>query len=240
MYECHTYIILIIHTIINLKAHLPETLPKSGPCGEKAVSGRAMEGFVSVEKKLSFGKDPLFYPLPVLLIASYDINDKPNVMTASWGGICNSEPLSLCVSIRPERWTHASILKRKAFTVGIASESMAKAADYVGMASGRNEDKFAVTGWTAVKARQVDAPYVGECPVVLECRLTNTLELGTHTMMIGAVEDTKVDEACLTGGHPDISKIAPLAYDVVSRGYYNMGEKVAGAFFIGQALLKNK
>lgn len=190
--------------------------------------------------KRSLGALPLLYPLPVLLVGTYDADGKPNVMTAAWGGICASDPVSLTVSIRPERWTHDALLARKAFTVCIASRNMAASADYAGIASGRRFDKFPAAGFTPVRAEKVDAPYIAECPVILECSLSQTVRLGTHTMVIGAILDVKADEDCLdeSGGHPDILKVSPLIYDSGSRCYYSIGRREAAAFSVGKALLK--
>jgi flavin reductase (DIM6/NTAB) family NADH-FMN oxidoreductase RutF len=160
-------------------------------------------------------------------------------MTAAWGGICNAEPPCLGVSIRPSRLTHDALLTRKAFTVGIPSESMLVGTDYAGIMSGRRNDKFAVAGWTAVPAEHVDAPYVAECPVVLECSLIRSLDLGSHTLMIGAVRDVKADADCLdaSGGSPDIRKVAPLVFDAGARAYYGIGKKLGDAFSAGKALI---
>ena len=192
--------------------------------------------------KRSLGALPLLYPLPVFLVATYDVDGKPNVMNAAWGGICSSDPLSLTVSVRPERWTHDALIARKAFTVCIATASMAVAADYVGIASGRRYDKFSIAGFTPVRAEKVDAPYIAECPVVLECSLSQTVRLGVHTMMIGAILDVKADEDCLdaSGGFPDIFKVAPLIFDSGSRCYYSIGRRVGPAFSMGKVLLEKE
>jgi flavin reductase (DIM6/NTAB) family NADH-FMN oxidoreductase RutF len=192
--------------------------------------------------KRSLGVLPLLYPLPAFLVATYDADGKPNVMTAAWGGICSSDPLSLTVSVRPERWTHDAILARKAFTVCIASVNMAVSADYVGIASGRRYDKFPIAGFTPVRAEKVDAPYIAECPVVLECSLSQTVRQGTHTMMIGAILDVKADEDCFdeSGNSLDIFKVSPLLYDSGSRCYYGVGQLVGPAFSIGKAFLNKE
>lgn len=191
--------------------------------------------------KRSLGPLPLLYPEPALLVATYDADGKPNVMTAAWGGICSSDPLSLMVAVRPERWTHDALLARKAFTVGIPSEKMVEATDFVGIASGRRYDKFAMAGFTPVRSDKVDAPYIAECPVVLECSLSQDISLGVHTMMIGAIIDVKVDEGCLDGnGKPDIARIAPLVFDSGSRSYYGIGKLIAPAFSVGKSLLKKE
>ncbi|MDR3175654.1 MAG: flavin reductase family protein [Desulfovibrio sp.] len=190
--------------------------------------------------KRSLGPGTLLYPEPALLVCVWDADGKANTMTAAWGGICCSEPPSLAVSIRPERWTYAALLSRKAFTVCIPSEAMLAGADFVGMASGRRVDKFARAGFSAEKAEFVDAPYVAECPVVLECSLSDSLELGSHTLMIGVIHDVKADADCLdaSGEFPDIAKVAPLIYDAGSRAYYGVGRKLGEAFSIGKKLLR--
>ncbi|MDR2800519.1 MAG: flavin reductase family protein [Desulfovibrio sp.] len=186
--------------------------------------------------KRSLGPNTLLYPEPALLVCVWDAAGKANVMTAAWGGICCSEPPLLAVSIRPERWTYGALLSKKAFTVGIPSESMLAGADFAGMVSGRRMDKFSKAGFSALKAEFVDAPYVAECPVVLECSLSNSLELGSHTLMIGAILDVKADPGCLdaSGEFPDIAKVAPLIYDAGSRAYYGVGRKLGEAFSVGK------
>lgn len=195
---------------------------------------------MTIPRKRSLGPHPLLYPEPVLLVGTYDKEGKPNVMTAAWGGICCSEPLSLMVGVRTNRWTHDPMLERRAFTVSIATEKIAKEADFVGIASGRRYDKFAMAGLTPVKAEKVDAPYVGECPVVLECVLSQSVDLGAHTMMIGEILDVKADEDCLdaSGNHPDIAKVAPLIFDSGARAYFGVGRYIAPAFSVGKTLLK--
>ncbi len=195
----------------------------------------------SVMTKISLGAQPLLYPEPALLVCTYDTQGKANAMVAAWGGICSSEPLCLSVSVRPMRWTHDPLLKRKAFTVGIPSESMMTAADYLGIASGRHHNKLSATGLTAVRSEKVDAPYIAECPVVLECALRETLTVGSHVLMIGEIVDVLADKACMAEGkqYPDIAKVAPLIYDSGSKAYYSIGPKVGDAFSAGKAFLSD-
>jgi len=187
--------------------------------------------------KQSLGAKTLMFPTPVLLIGTYDGEGKPNLMNAAWGGICCSDPPCLNVSVRKSRHTYGAIVERKAFTVGIASESWMKQADYVGIASGRKVDKFAATGLTPVRSEIVDAPYASEFPVVLECRLLHTLELGVHTQFIGQILDVKADESVLgEDGLLDIMKIRPLVYDVSRKEYRGVGPLLGRAFSVGKEL----
>ena len=120
--------------------------------------------------KKSIGAQTLVYPAPVFVVGTYDLEEKPNVMTAAWGGICCSVPPCVAVSIREATYSYRNILDRKAFTISIPSEKYVKEADYFGMVSGKNVDKFSATGLTPAKSEVVDAPYVNEFPFVLECQ----------------------------------------------------------------------
>ena len=189
--------------------------------------------------KQSLGATTLLFPTPVLMIGTYDISGKPNLMNAAWGGICCSEPPCVAVSVRKARHTYPAIVERKAFTIGIASEPWFKQADYVGIASGKKEDKFAIAGLTPVRSELVDAPYAEEFPVVLECRLVHTFELGIHTQFVGEILDVKADTSVLAAdGLPDIMKIKPLIFDVAHKEYRGIGSLVGKAFSAGKELMK--
>jgi flavin reductase (DIM6/NTAB) family NADH-FMN oxidoreductase RutF len=186
--------------------------------------------------KKSLGARTLVYPTPVFVIGTYDPNGKPNVMTASWGGICCSQPPCVAVSLRKANYTHGNILARKAFTISIPSEDHVKSADYFGIASGRNVDKFAATGLTPVKGEWVDAPYVKEFPLIVECRLAHTFKLGLHTQFVGEVVDVKVEDSVMgDGGWVDIKKVKPLAFAPDTQGYYGIGKFIGKAFSIGES-----
>ena len=185
--------------------------------------------------KTSLGARTLLYPTPVLVVGTYDAEGKPNVMTAAWGGICCSQPPCVAVSLRKATYTYGNILARKAFTLSIPSEQHVKEADYFGLVSGRKVDKFAMTRLTPVRSELVDAPYVKEFPMVVECRLFRTLELGLHTQFVGEVLDVKVDEAALGGpSMADIKKVKPLVFTPDAQSYYGIGELVGQAFAIGR------
>jgi flavin reductase (DIM6/NTAB) family NADH-FMN oxidoreductase RutF len=185
--------------------------------------------------KQSLGAKTLLFPTPVLLVGTYDKDGKPNLMNAAWGGICNSQPPSIGVSLRKATYSYAAIMERKAFTVGIPSQSQMQAADYVGIVSGRDQDKFAATGLTPVRSDLVDAPYAAEFPFILECRLVHSFELGLHTQFVGEIVDAKADpEVLAEDGLPDILKIQPLIFDTAHRGYYGIGELLGQAFSVGK------
>lgn len=187
--------------------------------------------------KKSIGAKTIVYPTPLLLVGTYDKENRPNIMAAAWGGICCSKPPSVAVSLRAATYSHGSILERGAFTVNITPRSMVAQADYAGIFSGRDADKFAALGLTPIKAEFVDAPYVSEFPVVLECALVQTVEVGLHTQFVGEIKDVKVEDSCLReDGLPDILKVDPIMFAPVSREYYAVGDFVGKAFSIGKKL----
>ncbi len=187
--------------------------------------------------KQSVGAKTLAMPTPVWLVGTYDPAGKPNIMTIAWGGICCSQPPCLAVSLRKATHTYAAVEARRAFTVSIPAESQAAQADYVGTVSGRDVDKFAACGWTPVRSELVDAPYVGEAPLVVECRLLHMLELGLHTQFVGEIVDVKADPEVLGAkGYPDITKVKPFAWDTAHRGYYGMGSFLGRAWEIGKKI----
>ncbi len=186
--------------------------------------------------KRSIGANTSIYPTPVLIVCSYDGDGKPNAMNAAWGGVCSSRPPSVAVSLRAATYSHGCILARKAFTVCIPSGEHVKEADYFGIVSGRDVNKFEKTGLTPVRSEVVDAPYVDEFPIVLECRLTEVLEVGLHTHFVGEVMDVKADEAILdAGGRIQPEKLKPMMFASDTREYYGLGQLLGKAFSIGKA-----
>ena len=119
--------------------------------------------------------------------------------------------------------------------MSVPSEGHARAADYFGIASGRDTDKFADMGLTAARSEKVDAPYVAEFPMVVECRLVHHHELGLHTHFVGEIVDVLVDEEALDeGGNPDMGKVRPVAFGPEVRSYYGIGAYLGRAFSIGK------
>ncbi len=187
--------------------------------------------------KKSLGAKTILYPTPVLVVATYDSDGKPNAMTAAWGGICCSKPPCVTVSLRKATYSYDCIAAHNAYTLNITPAKYFKEADYFGIASGKNEDKFAKTGLTPVKSELVDAPYIEEFPLVLECRLVHTFEIGLHTQFIGEILDIKADEDVLADKDtPDIGKVDPVAYAPACGTYHRIGEKLGDAFSIGKSI----
>jgi flavin reductase (DIM6/NTAB) family NADH-FMN oxidoreductase RutF len=191
--------------------------------------------------KKSLGPKTLLCPTPVVLVGTYDQDGKPNLMTAAWAGICCSKPVCVNVSLRAATYSHRQIVNNQAFTLNVPSAAQVKEVDFIGMASGRDRDKFAEVGWTAVKSELVNAPMVAEAPLSLECKVVLTNELGLHTQFVGQVLDVKLDEACLDQeGGIDPAKFEPLAFLPEYRQYLGLSRVVGPAFDLGKDLLAKK
>ena len=187
--------------------------------------------------KTSLGARTLLYPTPVLIVGTYDAQHRPNAMAVAWGGICCSKPPCVAISVRKATYTYGNLVERQAFTVNVPSVAHVQAADYFGIASGRDEDKFAVAGLTPVPSDLVEAPYVGEFPLVLECKVVHVAELGLHTLFVGEILDVKIEEDCLdAGGKPATDLVKPFCWTPGDNQYYAMGEKLGRAFSVGKAL----
>ncbi len=187
--------------------------------------------------KKSLGAKTIVYPAPVFVVGTYDSAGKPNAMTASWGGLCCSSPPCIAVALRKATYSYGNVVVRKAFTINIPSETYVKEADYFGLVSGKDKDKFAATGLTPVKSDLVDAPYIKEFPFVLECKVLHTIEVGLHTQFIGEIMDIKADESVLNEkGSLDIERVRPFIFTPESRAYYKVGQYLAKAFSIGKEI----
>jgi flavin reductase (DIM6/NTAB) family NADH-FMN oxidoreductase RutF len=141
------------------------------------------------------------------------------------------------VSLRKATYSYGNIVARQAFTVSVPSEGYVVEADYFGMASGRDGDKYAAAGLTAVRSELVDAPYVAEYPLVLECKLLHTIEIGLHTEFIGEILDVKAEDSVLDEeGRIDIERVRPFVFAPGNQAYYGIGERLGQAFSIGRQI----
>jgi flavin reductase (DIM6/NTAB) family NADH-FMN oxidoreductase RutF len=182
------------------------------------------------QMKISLGSRALAIPSPVWVIGSYGSSSQPNIMVASWGSICCTTPACVSVSLKVSRSTYANIVEREAFTISIPSQDFLYETDFIGNVSGVSINKFSATGLTAVRSTVVDAPYVQEFPLILECSLLHMLEIGSHTQFIGQVMDVKAEEEVLgENGLPSAEKISPLIGSAGERSYYSIGK------WLGQA-----
>ncbi len=190
--------------------------------------------------KLSLPPKTILLPSPVLVIGTYGPDDRPNIMTAAWGGIVSSQPPCVSVSLREATLSFHNIKRTEAFTVNIPSEKYFKEADFVGIVSGKKCDKFKETGLTPERSKLVNAPIVKEFPYALECRLARQVDLGLHTMFIGEIVGMVADGELLNPNQlPDIEKVRPILWGSLgSMAYYGIGIRLGDAFSVGKELQK--
>lgn len=181
----------------------------------------------------NFGAKPWMFPLPVLMIGTYNEDGSADVMNAAWGGIYDSDKIVLCLSAGHK--TTQNIRNRQAFTVSFADAAHVVEADYVGMASANTEaNKLEKAGLHVVKSSFTDAPLFEEFPMALECRLVRVNADGN---IIGEILNVSADERILDeNGSIDPEKLQPISFDPVCNAYRVMGEKVGNAFHDGTAL----
>lgn len=180
--------------------------------------------------RVDFGAKPLMFPMPVLIIGTYDENGVPNAMNAAWGITTDYQEITISLA---EHKTTDNLRKTGAFTVSMATEETMLACDYVGVESGQKvPDKFEKAGFHAVKSAKVNAPLIAELPMALECRV-KSFEDG---ILVGEIVNVCADEAVLTDGKIDPKKLKPIAYDPCNQTYVGLGEVVGKAFCDGLKL----
>lgn len=175
----------------------------------------------------NLGAKPLLFPMPVLIIGTYDENGVPNAMNAAWGMISDFKEISISLS---EHKTTANLAATGAFTVSIATEATETACDYVGLVSANEvPDKFTKAGFHATKSDKVNAPLIDELPMALECRI-KSFEDG---ILVGEILNVNADASVLTDGKIDLKKLKPIAYDPANNTYVALGDVVGKAFSDG-------
>jgi flavin reductase (DIM6/NTAB) family NADH-FMN oxidoreductase RutF len=163
------------------------------------------------------------YPVPAVLVSCG--LERPNIITLAWVGTLCSDPPSLGIGVRPERFSHGLLVEAEEFVVNLPRADQVGVVDYCGNVSGREVDKWAACGLTPAPAAKIQTPLIAECPVALECRVSHRLTLGVHDLFVGEILSVQADEEILDGhGHIDYEKVRPLAY---AGGYYwQVGESL--------------
>ena len=186
--------------------------------------------------KKDLGVQPALYPMPVLMIATYNEDGTVDVMNMAWGGICSHDMVALNIS-RGHKTTK-NIEARGAFKLSVADVAHLDESDYFGIASGNKvADKFERSGMTATRSERVDAPVVNEYPLTLECSVVEMQEQPYGLRVLGRIENVLAEESVLgEDGKVDPAKLGAFAFDQFQSGYYAMGEKVGQAWESGKRL----
>jgi len=181
--------------------------------------------------KTILGPQTLLYPMPAVLVGSF-VDGKANFMTAAWCGIACMKPPALSVAINHTRLTLEGIRIEKAFSINVPSTELVKEVDFCGIYSGKNRDKSGM--FDVFYGDLQNAPLITECPINLECKMNHSLDLGSHSLVVGEIIQTHIDEECLTQGEPDPQKIDPLIFLPGVQRYGKLGELIAKAFQVGK------
>lgn len=179
----------------------------------------------------------MLYPLPAVMVSVADRDGRPNIFTVAWTGTVCSNPPMVSISVRPERHSYHCIEETGEFVINLTTKKLAYAADFCGVKSGRDVDKFREMHLTPISAREVKAPLIAESPVCLECRVKQTITLGSHTMFVADVVSVSIDEAYLDSENRfHLDRAEPIVY---SHGtYFGLGDAI-GKFGYSVAKRKN-
>ncbi|OOM74971.1 flavoredoxin [Clostridium puniceum] len=187
--------------------------------------------------KIDFKGSVILNPVPVVLVTSKNNEGKTNVFTVGWTGTINTKPPMLYISIRPERLSYEYIKESMQFVVNLPSSDMVKKVDYCGVRSGKKNDKITEMGFTLKESLNISTPYIEECPVNIECKVTSIVPLGTHDMFIAEVLGSHVNEDLLDEkGKICFENANMMAY--CHGEYFPLSKRPIGSF--GFSVMKKK
>jgi flavin reductase (DIM6/NTAB) family NADH-FMN oxidoreductase RutF len=184
-------------------------------------------------EKITLGPMPFMSVMPTLLVGA-NVKGKPNYMTAAWATVACMAPPMVCVAINKARFTARGIEENKTFSLNIPSARQVVETDHCGLVSGSQADKSAV--FQSFYGKLKTAPLAEECPVNIECSLFRSVDCGSHLLYIGEVVELHANNACVTDGKPDITKINPIVYAQAT--YFDVGKQVDKAFSAGKKYKK--
>jgi len=163
------------------------------------------------------------YPVPPVLVSCQSMGP-PNIITLAWAGVACSDPVIISLGIRPERHSYGIIKESDGFVVNMPMASQMEQVDICGTVSGRDHDKFEKCGFTALPGNLIRAPLIAECPVNLECRVTQVIPLGSHELFLGEVVWVHYSEEYAVNGRLDLPAADPMIYSFGN--YYRLGERL--------------
>lgn len=187
--------------------------------------------------KIELGSDRLIlsYPMPCAIVGA-NVEGKANYITIAWFSMVNPEPPYLALAMNKNHYTNSGIKANGTFSVNIPSTDLAEKTDYCGMVSGRKFDKSAV--FEAFYGKLQTAPMIKECPLSVECRLVQTVDMPAEDLFIGEIAAAYCEESCLNEGAPDLRKIDPFVLVMHDKKYRGLGQDLGVAWGMGKKLIK--
>ncbi len=179
----------------------------------------------AAQKKIIWKPGNMLYPVPAVMVSCARSGEKPNIITVAWAGTICSDPVMVSISVRKERYSYEILRDTGEFVINLVNRPLVRAADYCGVKSGRDFDKFKEMQLTLLPSRKVHAPGIGESPVNLECQVRQMIPLGSHDMFLAEVAGVTVDERYLDEkGTFHLNDSGLVAY---SHGaYFELGERL--------------
>lgn len=190
--------------------------------------------------KKRLGPVERLFPMPCPIVVGGTMEDA-GALAVAWINVVSSTPPTVAMGLRESRHTLGLIEAHGTFTVNVPRSSMAAVVDYLGLETGRNEDKLSVAGLTLMPGAKVETPIIAECPFNLECRMTEKVQVGSYSVIFGEIVEAHADKAVLedpAGDTVDIEALDPLIYCAGTREYRRIGGKVADAFSVGRSLMR--
>jgi flavin reductase (DIM6/NTAB) family NADH-FMN oxidoreductase RutF len=186
-------------------------------------------------QKISIDEKAYPYPMPVVLLGTM-VEGRPNFMTVGWVARVNFHPPLIAVAVNKSHYTNSGIHESRAFSVNIPGTDLLEKVDYCGLVSGRDTDKSSL--FTVVRGEKTGAPLIDECPLSMECKLTNVWDLPTNELFVGEIVGAYADPDRCTAGKPDITKIKPFTLTMPDNHYWEVGANAGKAWSIGRELMK--
>ncbi|OHD69374.1 MAG: flavin reductase [Spirochaetes bacterium RBG_16_49_21] len=187
--------------------------------------------------KLQWKPSTILNPAPVVMVTCAGDKAKPNIITIAWTGTICSDPPMVSISVRPERYSHGLIVASRQFVINLVTRQLVRAADFCGVKSGRDIDKFSAAGLTPAPASVVNAPLIQESPVNIECAVSRMLHLGSHDMFIAKIVAVNVDERLIDAkGKLRLDRAGLACYN--HGEYFGLGRPAIGYF--GYSVRKRK
>lgn len=186
--------------------------------------------------KKTLGAKDILFPIPIALVVCGS-GDNANIISIAWIGITGSNPPSIGISLKKNRYSLGLIRQTNEFTINIPSSSDMIKADYCGLVSGKSANKFIDTNYTRLKSHKVQAPIIKECPYNIECKVIKEVEIGDWILVIGEIVETHVDEDKIENNQISIEKVDPLVYVPTIREYWSIGKLLGKSFDVGKEML---
>lgn len=187
----------------------------------------------SETKKIPIGRNVFICPMPVTIVGTR-LNNRPNFLTVGWVTRVNVSPPMIAIGINKSNASADGILMHKAFSVNFPGTDLIEETDYCGLVSGRDKDKSRL--FDIFYGDLKNAPMIKNCPITLECQLTDAIDLPTNYLFIGEIKGAYGDETCFTGGKPDVAEIKPLLLTMPDNSYWEIGKYLGRACKIGRNL----